>query len=84
VYIFAELSFFKHRTTMNFNSIAAQYREACANVEQAIKASKYKITWFMEQLGLGRSAFYGRLSTANWQPEHLEKIALLLEGKEVI
>jgi hypothetical protein len=78
---FAELSFFKHRTPMNFKSIAEQYREACANVEQAIKASKYKITYFMEELGLGRSAFYGRLHAENWQPEHLEKIALILEGK---
>jgi hypothetical protein len=71
---------------MEFHQVAVAYREACARVAEAIQNSKYKAVWFIEQLGFSKSpsAYYRRLSTANWEPEHLQKIALLLEGKEVI
>jgi hypothetical protein len=71
---------------VEFQQVAVAYREACAKVAQAIKTSKYKAAWFIEQLGFSKSpsAYYNRLKAGNWEPDQLEKIALLLEGKSVI
>lgn len=71
---------------MDFNQVAVMYREACAKVADAIKNSKYKAVWFIEQLGFSKSpsGYYSRLKSGKWAPEELEKIALLLEGKAVI
>jgi hypothetical protein len=70
---------------MSFTEVAEQYRAACARVAEAIRNSKYKAIWFIEGLGFGSSpsAYYRRLKSAEWEPEHLLKIGQLLEGKAV-
>ena len=57
--------------------IAQAYKEACQQIHSLIKKSSYKITHIMEEIGLGRAAFYARLKTANWEPSHLEKFAAI-------
>jgi hypothetical protein len=71
---------------MNFTQVAEAYREACANVREAIENSIYKPSWFMIQLGFSKSpsAYYRRLKAGEWEPDQLRKIGLLLEGKAVI
>jgi hypothetical protein len=71
---------------MNFSNIADQYQKACKEVKKAIQDSRFKPSWFQEQLGFSNSpsAFYKRLSQGNWTPEQLGHIGLLLEGKAVI
>jgi hypothetical protein len=63
---------------LDLYQIAQSYKQACAAVEQLLKNSAFKITWIMEEIGLGRSAFYARLEARNWLPEHLEKFAQIL------
>lgn len=58
---------------MDFTTIAQAYKKACADVAAMIKRSSYKITHIMEEIGLGRAAFYARLNAENWEPQHLEK-----------
>jgi hypothetical protein len=68
---------------MNFKEIAEAYDLACAAVRDAIKNSRYKAEYWMDQLGFAASpsAYYRRLAAGNWEPEHLAKIGLLLEQK---
>ena len=61
--------------------IAQAYREACGQIHSLIKASSYKITHIMEEIGLGRAAFYARLNAANWEPSHLEKFAAIFDSE---
>lgn len=45
------------------------------------KASRFKITYIMQEIGLERAAFYARLKAKNWEPHHLTKFAEIL-GRE--
>lgn len=65
---------------MDFTTIAQAYKKACANIAGMIKASSYKITHIMEEIGLGRAAFYARLKAENWEPQHLETFGRIFEG----
>lgn len=68
---------------MNFQEVARAYKLACEAVSEAIKTSRYKAEYWMQQLGFSRSpsAYYARLKSANWEPEHLTIIGQLLEQK---
>jgi hypothetical protein len=68
---------------MDFQLAAAAYEQACKAVKQAIKDSPYKVEYWIQQLGFGSSptAYYRRLKSENWEPEHLAKIGLLLAQK---
>lgn len=68
---------------MNFKEIAEAYENACAGVAEAIKNSRYKAEYWMQELGFSASpsAYYRRLKAANWEPEHLVKIGQLLAQK---
>jgi hypothetical protein len=64
---------------INLAEIARAYTEACEKIETLIRESKYKITYIMEEVGLGRAAFYARLNKRNWEPSHLLIFARLLQ-----
>jgi len=68
---------------MNFKEAAEAFERACAGVAQAIKNSRYKSEYWIQQLGFSRSprAYYARLKAGNWEPEHLVIIGQLLEQK---
>lgn len=68
---------------MNFKEIAEAYRLACEAVSEAIKNSRYKAEYWMQQLGFSKSpsAYYARLKAGNWEPKHLAIIGQLLEQK---
>ena len=63
------------------SQVAQAYRQACAQIHTLIKASSYKITHIMEEIGLGRAAFYARLNAANWEPSHLERFAAIFASE---
>jgi hypothetical protein len=68
---------------MNFKEIAEAYEKACAAVSEAIRTSRYKAEYWMQQLGFSASpsAYYRRLKAGNWEPEHLAIIGQLLDQK---
>lgn len=66
---------------LNLSQIADAYKQACARIQDMIKASSFKITHIMEEIGLGRAAFYDRLNKANWEPKHLETFQRIFDSE---
>jgi len=62
--------------------IISEYRELIEGLPGLIKESGLKATFIREKTNISRMIYEYRMKEKNWQPDELEDIIRVIEGKE--
>ena len=62
--------------------IVREYRSYIDNLKEHIKLSKFKTSYFIEELGIPKASFYRKLRDNTFTVEEVEKLTIILFPKE--